>query len=231
MPLRFNDQPGPRERHLRRKTNNPLFSEAGRSVSQNDILHARQQDEMDLVTFMNEFQALVQEAVELKPEADSEIILNLKERLDKSYAQCCTLPGDQDQIKQAVIKLIDVIMEAVRVGAQNDLSALEKLDEEERARKDHFALHNHKLVADLMLEESPIASDELVPSLLSEEHEGLVATLNLFEEEVLATIYQQAKSLLQSLMDSGNDLPEAWERLETIESFLTQLTPENSPLN
>ena len=231
MSLEFNDQPGPRERHLRRKANNPLFPDSARNISQDDVLQARQQDEMELIAFMNNFQSLVQEAINLKPETDSEIILDLKERLDKSYAQCCSLPGDQSQIKQAVEKLIDAIMSAVRLGAQNDPSALAKLDDEVIARKNHFALHDHKLVADLMLEESPIASDELVPSLLSEEHDGLVATLNLFEEEALATIYQQAKTMLQSFQKSGNDLPKAWERLKTIETFLTQLTPQDSPIN
>ena len=231
MSLQFNKQPGPRERHLKRKANNPLFPESARSVSQDEILQARQQDEMELIAFMNNFQLLVQEAISLKPETDSEIILDLKERLDKSYAQCCTLPGDQAQIKRAVERLVDAIMSAVRVGAQDDPTALGKLDDELAARKSHFALHEYKLVADLMLEESPIANDELVPSLLNEEHDGLIATLNLFEEEALATIYQQAKSLLQSLQESGNDIPAAWQRLNTIETFLTQLTPANSPLN
>lgn len=231
MSLQFNEQPGPRERHLKRRANNPLFPEAARQVSQEDILQARQLDEMELITFMNDFQHLVQEAINLKPETDSDTILALKERLDKSYAQCCTLPGDQSQIKQAVEKLIDAIMGAVRIGAQHDSVAIGKLNDEAIARENHFALHKHKLVADLMLDESPIAQDELVPSLLSEDEKGLQATLNLFEEEVLANIYLQAKQLLQSLKSSGHELPEAWQRLETIETFLTHLTPDNSPAN
>ncbi|MGD8484857.1 MAG: hypothetical protein PVJ63_06525 [Thioalkalispiraceae bacterium] len=231
MSLQFNPQPGPRERHLQRKANNPLFPDAARNISQDDILQARQQDEMELVNFMNDFQVLVQEAINLKPETDSEVILDLKERLDKSYAQCCTLPGDQAQIKQAVEKLIDAIMNAVRAGAGNDPKALQELDEEVVARKSHYALHEHKLVADLMLEQSPIASEELVPSLLSEQHEGLVATLNLFEEDALATIYQQAKTLLQTCKQDGEQLPQAWQRLETIETFLTRLPAHSSPLN
>lgn len=231
MSLQFNEQPGPRERHLQRRANNPLFPEPARQVSQADIMQARQQDEMELIAFMNDFQKLVHEAINLKPETDSDTILDLKERLDRSYAQCCTLPGDQTQIKQAVEKLIDAIMNAVRVGAQNDPAAMAKLEDEAVARQSHFALHNHKLVADLMLESSPIAQDELVASLLSEEMEGLLATLNLFDEEVLASIYRQAKELLQSLKSSGHDLPEAWQRLQAIETFLTQLTPDNTPVN
>lgn len=231
MSLQFSEHPGPRERHLQRKLGNILFPEAQRDITQQDIEQARQQDEMELISFMNEFQSLVQEAIELKPETDSETILDLKERLDKSYAQCCTLPGDQSQIKQAVKKLIDAVMGAVRSGAAMDPKALQELDEEQQAREIHFALHDQQLVADLMLEDSPIHENELIPCLLSESREGLIATLNLFEEEALSAIYQQAKSLLQSIDNSQETLPEAWQNLQAMETFLTQLASKNTPVN
>lgn len=231
MSLQFSQQPGPRERHLQRKANNPLFPENMRNVQQQDIDAARQQDDMELITFMNGFQSLVQEAIDLKPETDSETILDLKERLDKSYAQCCALPGDQSQIKEAVKKLIDAVMAAVRSGATMDPKAMQELEEEQQAREIHFALHDQQLVADLMLEDSPIMEDELIPSLLSETTEGLVATLNLFEEEALSAIYQQAKSHLQSIASSEETLPAAWENLRTMETFLTQLASQETTAN
>ena len=231
MSLQFSKQPGPRERHLRRKANNPLFPAAVRNVSQQDIDGAREQDDMELITFMNGFQLLVQEAIDLKPETDSDTILSLKDRLDKSYAHCCALPGDQSQIKQAVRKLIEAVMGAVRSGAGMDPKALQELDEEQQAREIHFALHDQQLVADLMLEDSPILEDELIPSLLNEKNEGLIATLNLFEEEALSAIYLQAKDLLQSINNSETQLPAAWQNLHTMESFLTQLASSHTPVN
>jgi len=81
MSLKFSKQPGSRERHLKRKANNPLFPNADRTITQENILHARHQDEMELLTFMDNFKTLVQDAVNLKPETDSEVILELKERL------------------------------------------------------------------------------------------------------------------------------------------------------
>ena len=139
MNLQFAKQPGPRERRLQRKANNQLFPETVRNISQQDIDQARQQDDMELINFMNDFQSLVQEAIDLKPETNSEIILDLKERLDKSYAHCCALPGDQSQIKQAVRKLIEAVMGAVRGGASTDPKALQELEEEQQAREIHFA--------------------------------------------------------------------------------------------
>ena len=231
MNLQFSQHPGPRERHLQRKSDNILFSEDVRNVTQEQVEQARQQDEMELISFMNDFQSLVKEAIELKPETDSETILDLKERLDKSYAQCCALPGDQTQIKQAVKKLIDAVMAAVRSGASMDPKAMQELDEEQQAREVHFALHDQQLVADLMLEESPILEDELIPSLLSETTEGLTATLNLFEEDALSAIYQQAKTLLQSIENSEQILTDAWQNLHTMETFMTQLASQNTSVN
>lgn len=231
MNLQFSSQPGPRERHLQRKANNLLFPEPVRNVSQQDIDDARQQDDMELITFMNQFQSLVQEAIDLKPETDSEIVLALKERLDKSYAQCCALPGDQSQIKQAVKKLINAVMVAVRSGAETDPKALQELEEEQQAREIHFSLHEQPLVADLMLDDSPIMQDELIACLLSDSTEGLSAALNLFEEDALSAIYKQARSFLQSINNSESELPDAWQNLETMENFLTQLASNNTPVN
>ena len=231
MNLQFSSQPGPRERHLQRKANNLLFPETARDISQQDIDDARQQDEMELISFMNQFQLLVQEAIDLKPETDSEIILNLKERLDKSYAQCCALPGDQSQIKEAVKKLINAVMVAVRSGAETDPKALQELNEEQQAREIHFALHDQQLVADLMLEDSPIMQDELIAVLLSDSTVGLTAALNLFEEDALSVVYQQAKSFLQSIDNSETELPDAWHNLQTMEDFLTQLASNHTPVN
>lgn len=231
MSLQFSEYPGPRERHLQRKADNLLFPENVRTVTQQDVELARQQDEIELLSFMNEFQLLVQEAIDLKPETDSETILSLKDRLDKSYAQCCALPGDQTQIKQAVRKLIDAVMGAVRSGAQTDPKALQELDEEQQAREIHFALHDHQLVADLMFENTPIQQDELIPSLLSEKNESLSATLSLFEEEALSAIYQQSKELLQSIDNSETTMADAWQNLQTMQTFLTQLVSQDTTIN
>lgn len=229
MNLKFSEQPGPRERHLKRKATSPLFPHE--SLDQSQVDQARQADENEQFEFMNRFQQLVQEAVNLKPETDSEVILNLKERLDQSYAHCCSLPGDHQQIKQAIIKLIDAIMGAVRAGAQDDPVALKKLDEEEIARRDHYAMHEYKIVADFMLEDCPIAEDEFIPTLLGEDGESFAAALNLFEPEHLASIYQHAKDFLQALTDQGIDTSDAMQRLQEMELFLTQSTSNDSQIN
>lgn len=204
MSLNFSSHPGPRERHLQRKYQNPLFGDEAHKIDQAQISQSQQEDETELNHFLRYFRDLVQEAIDLKPETESEVVLDIKERLDKCYAHCCALPGEQSEIKAAVNKLIEVIMKAVRQGAANDPIAQTKLDEEDIARKMHFELHEHPFIADLLLPDSPISEDELVPSLLSESEATITAALHVFDPPQLAQIQQTANKLATRFShDSG----------------------------
>ncbi len=220
MTLKFSPHPGPRERHLRRRYDNPLFPAERQDVSETQLQEAREADEKELNHFLRYFRDLVQEAIDLKPEAESETILDLKERLDKCYAHCCALPGEKSEIQAAINKLIEVIMKAVRQGAANDPIALNKLAEEDTARQMHNELHQFSLTADLMLPDSPINKEELVPSLLSEPETGLNAALQLFEQAQLAQIYEQAKELIQQLPADMDRQAEFNEKIKLIETHL-----------
>ncbi|HFQ14141.1 MAG TPA: hypothetical protein ENK40_05015 [Gammaproteobacteria bacterium] len=215
MSLSFNPHPGPRERQLRRRYHNPLFAAERRDVTEAELRAAREADERELNHFLRYFRDLVQEAIDLKPEAESEVILDLKARLDKCYSHCCALPGEKSEIQAAINKLIEVIMKAIRQGAANDPLALEKLAEEEQARQLHCQLHRFPLVADLMLPDSPIEQDELTATLLSEPEAGLAAALQLFDQAQLARIYQDARQLVENLSDEPPGLAEKIRLIET----------------
>ncbi len=224
MSLHFSAEPGPRERQLRRKYQNPLFSPAGNQLTQQEVDTARQHDQAALQQFLQDFRTLIQEAVDLKPNTDSEIILDLKERLDQSYTRCCAMPGDHEEIKVAIDKLIQVIMQAVRQGATNDPAALAKLDDEDTARRMHQALHTHTLLVDLLLPDSPIEEAELLPTLLSDTAEAVAAILPLFEAEQLSLLYETGKMRLEELQCQGYDLPDAWHNLALFEHALLEMT-------
>ena len=224
MTLQFNTESGPHERQLRRKYQNPLFAEAGEDISQQDLELARQQDQAELRQFLQEFQSLVQQAVNLKPNTDSQIILELKEGLDQCYTRCCAMPGDHSQIKTAINQLIQVIMKAIRQGAANDPVALSKLEEEDIARQTHQSLHDHMLIVDLLLPDSPISETELLPTLLSETPEAMQATLSLLETEQLRLLYETGKNQLEQLKSNGHDLPAAWSNLALLEHALLETT-------
>jgi hypothetical protein len=224
MKLHFSPEPGPRERQLRRKYQNPLFSPTGDQITQQDVDIARMEDQTALQQFMQDFRSLIQEAVDLKPNTDSEIILDLKERLDQCYTRCCAMPGEHEDIKTAIDKLIQIIMQAIRQGAANDPVALGKLDDEDAARHMHQALQVHTLIVDLLLADSPIEEAELLPTLLSETVEAVQATLSLFDVEQLSLLYETGKTRLEELQRQGHTLPEAWNNLALFEQALLEMT-------
>jgi len=210
-------KPGIREQHLLRRKHNPLFDDKQSDVSNADLARARLDDGVEMDSFMNNFQLLVQKAVDLKPNTPSETILEIKQELDRSYQQACALPGDQEHIKSAIKKLLMHIMQAIRVGAGNDAYAKQQLEDEETARKLHFELQELPLVAALTHPHSPIAEDELIPSLLSEPSETLTRTLQLFDENQIAAILSGAQALLQQ-RDPQRALTDAWQGLKLIET-------------
>ncbi len=229
MSLQFSTQPGPHERQLRRKYHNPLFTAESEGISQQALESARRQDRSELQQFLQDFQVLVQQAADLQANTDSEIILEMKERLDQAYTRCCAMPGDHPEIKAAINQLIQIIMKAIRQGAANDPLALSKLDEEDMARQLHQQLHENMLIVDLLLPDSPVSDTELLPTLLGENPETLQTTLQFFDLEQLRLLYDNGKVLLEELKTKGHDLPAARTNLAQLENALLEST--DTPLN
>ncbi len=219
-------RPGVREAHLLRRQDNPLFPESARRVSNEALAEARLRDGAERDQFIQEFQSLVQRAVALQPNATSETILEIKEELDHSYQRACALPGDQSHIKDAIRKLVSVIMRAVRSGIGSDAYAARQLDEEELARQAHFELQELPLVAALTHPESPIGADELIPSLLSEDDASLERCLMLFDDTQLAAICHDAADYLQDI-DPGRQMTAAWRRLDLVRDYYRRSTPSS----
>lgn len=175
-------------------------------MTQAQLTEAQRLDHEELVAYIEELRRLVGEAVALGPHEQSDVILDLKERLDKAYETACRLADDQTPNKEAIRKLVDVIMRSVWKGAGNDTLAHQELQQEEAARQAHYALLENPLVADLLDPESLIAEDDLLPVLLSTGDSDFEAALTLFDATQLEALLRQGESLAQP--DSGSRLNE-----------------------
>ena len=224
--MNFSTNPGPFERHLKRRLLNPLFPKPEKELTQQDIIDAPQRDEENLLSFMNYFQSVVKKTTQLGSHSESDAVLEIKEQLDECYATSCAMPGEHDNLKTAIKRLITAIMAAIRKGAEDDPVALKKLDEEDVAREMHNELHERKLIADLMLEDSPILDNELTPTLLNEDTDDLQAALQLFSAEQLDLIAKDAQTLLEKLRKEGHEIPHAWERFQQIKQALNAISPQ-----
>ncbi|MCU0835027.1 MAG: hypothetical protein MUC77_11455 [Chromatiaceae bacterium] len=220
MELPFTHKPGRRERHLRRRHENPLFAWPPEEVAPEVLLEAQRLDHEEMEAFRASFRALVQRAVDLPPDAGSETVLGLKEELERHYEQACGLPEDHRWERESIAKLIGVIMKVIRRSAGPDPLARQELDDEESARAIHFGLLQQPLVVDILHPETPIASEELVPSLLSAGPDEVEAALDLFDPGQVALLVSQASELLARLESHSVDMTAARGRLAQMQARL-----------
>lgn len=220
MNLQFRHNPGCRERHLRRKLNNPLFPADQRYPSQQQLEQARRGDNRELTVFMKEVQQLVRQISALQATAEAASLIELKRCAYQFYEQCTGLPGDQAQVKMALRQLIDELSQALHQSTGGDDDSLRQLAREERARDRHFALLEYPLTGDLLRKGSPVSAAELVPTLLSESDDQLGVVLDLFKTEDLKALIQDARSLIARRRDEGLDLAAGERRLACMERLL-----------
>jgi hypothetical protein len=215
MRLLFSERPGRHERRLLRKYENPLLPQASRQLTQEQLTEAQRLDHEELVAYIGDLRNLVGEAVALGPHEQSDVVLDLKERLDRAYETACRLADDQTSNKEAIKKLVDVIMRSVWKGAGNDALAHNELEQEEMARQAHYELLESPLVADLLDPEETIARDELLSVLLSADQADFDAALILFDTAQLEVLVTEGENLLQQSIESAG-LDQARSRLKQL---------------
>jgi hypothetical protein len=208
------------ERHMLRRDGNPLFCVPVADYSASEVLQARQRDSEELHQFHQQMREVIQQAIELPANVESEVILELRGRLDQLYARCSGFGSNCREHKENIRKLIDLVMKAVWQAAADDPQARMELEQEEMARQQHYRLLEYPLVADLLRPDTPIESDELIPSLLLAAHDELEAVMWMFEPEQLRQICDEAQSLLQQRQAEGFALGEAWDRLQFMRDHL-----------
>jgi hypothetical protein len=212
---RFRKNPGCRERHLRRKLDNPLFAPLERDTTLEKLDAEQRRDDDELSEFLKLVKALVSRVSALSPDSDTGEVVELKRQADAHYEQCLGLPGDQRRVKAALIRLIT---ELTRLNMQTlrDTESLVKLQDEQVRRLAHFTRLEFPVTGDICREQSPLQEGDLVPTLLSESADALKAALSLFDAERVAVIGEEARALIQARREEGHDMSRAEENLALI---------------
>jgi len=214
------ENPGAHERHLIRRHENVLFGERVTEVTSNSLQQKQKIDHDILQQFMLDFREVVNKAVALKPNEDSEVILAVKDQLDKLYAGSVSVADDQSRVQESIKKLINVVMQSVRKGASQDPQALQELAQEDAAREANFSFLGSKLVADILDPESPIDNDDLLPTLLCAEKDDLALATQLFDLEQITFLLEQGKQLIDKLDAEAEDITQAAENYVFMEGYL-----------
>lgn len=213
------ENPGAHERHLIRRHENILFGLRATELTSDSLQQKQKIDHDILQKFMLDFRKVVSKAVALKPNEDSEVILAVKDQLDKLYATSVSIADDQAKVQESIKKLIQVVMQSVKKGADQDPQALQEIAQEESAREAHFTFLESKLVADILDPESPIDNEDLLPTLLCAEKDDLALATQLFDLEQISFILEQGKQLLDKLDAESKDINKAAENYVFMEGY------------
>ena len=222
MSIMVSQFPGAYERQYLRQLNaSELFS-----VESDELLfvQAKANDQALVEPFMSELQLVLERAVALKPNEESDVLLEVKADLDRLYNASCSLPEDQSDIQKYIANLVETIMGSIRKGAEDDDRALLELSEETQARKAHFELLESTLVSDLLSDQSIIPAEQLLPTLLSAEKSDLAQAIQLFDAEQTKQLINQGHALIDDTAGkSPGILLRAAESLAFIEGYLVFL--------
>ena len=197
MEIPFSERPGRHERHFKRKIKNPLFPRPVNDHDDDDLLEVQKLDHEEIVEFLAKLKKLVQQAINLQANEESQVVLDLKAELEKLYEVACQLGDQQENNKAAIRDLLKVIMATVRSHAGGDSKAEIELQQEEIAREQHFSMLQHELVADLLDANSLILEDELAAVMLSEDEQQVVAALTMLEQEQRLLLANDAVKVLE----------------------------------
>jgi len=222
------ENPGAVERHLIRRDANLLFTDRKTIVNSDTLMEAQKKDHEILQQFMLDFKETMLKAVEFKANEDSEVILEIKDSLDKLYATSSTIGDDQTRIKDSIKKFLSVLMQAVRKGAGDDAHALQELDQEDMAREANFNFLDSQLAADILDPDSPIDDIDLVPTLLSANKDDLALATQLFDKDQISYVLTEAEKLINKLDTEGHDIKQAAENFVFIEGYLQFIQTQNN---
>ena len=224
MIFQKSENPSSHERHLLRRSNNPLFQTEQTIVDDDSLMAAQEKDHNEIVQFHEDFRKVINDTVNLKPNVESDVVLELKDRLERLYEQAFRIGDDLTEMKAALKQLLAVIMASVRAGAGNDAQAHQELDQEEAARKTHFELLKSSIVADLLNPDSVIKELHLLPTLLSSSKDELSQIVQIFDEQQLKNIVIEGEKLLKVMLEENHNTPEAIENLVFIQGYIEYLS-------
>lgn len=219
----FLQSPGPRERQLQRAHNNPLFGQYA-TVTQQQLEQARQEDATELEGFVVQFQADVEQAVNLKPQADADDVLALKAKMEALYTQACGIQGERSKLKDALKKLMNLITSSLISAANNDPEAMEKITDDQEATELHLRISESLLAADIINPGGIIHQDQLASSMLSSNEDELASALLIFDPEQLQDIIKECMQTLEKTDYKETNYPAPAQRLEQMQNWLNDIS-------
>lgn len=157
--------------------------------NQQEIADARFQDQQELALFHQQLAQILAVCNNLTDHSNTGRIPQVKAELDSCYIRACSLGADLNEQKEALSYLNDVITSALRRALRDDDEPGRfKLIKQESLRVRQIESLSHTVVADILRDDSPIASTELAATLLCESDAAFLAAAHMLSTDRRQTL-------------------------------------------
>lgn len=168
-PLKWTDNPGCFERHLRRRFQNPLFPHERQNVSREDLEKAQARDAEELGEFLREFRNLTEREkvlVEMR-DVPAAYFLEQSRIIGELIKKAAALGGSAFEHYPELVLRRGLIEDLL---GQESFSSdfVEKLDQIKMMHEIRSESTDHPLVAQMARPDTPISRDDVFATVLTE---------------------------------------------------------------
>jgi len=216
----WSDRPGAYEEHLKRRYNNPYFSNDRQNISNDDLTSAKETDEDDYHIARHLFSELLTEVENIGTSSTASMseIQKIREKIDEVISFSIGVGGQAYKIAEEAKKLRESVISTMRDGVSNDANSLTALEKANAHHKQYTEKFNIPVIAQMMRDGSPIKNEDVLSTMLSEEPEIISIILSMFSNPEQQEFRENALALLQETKNSGYDDPQYKEKVLVLEN-------------
>jgi hypothetical protein len=208
--IRWSDTPGCFERHLQRKDGNVLFPESERKPTDAAIREARSKDNLDLAAVEKDVTSTLKTTQRFlgQETVTGEVLLNfLKKELDPTMRRVNEIGAPARRFFK--------VLEELRNSVFQDLEGKLELEPIRKGLPGQFNM----FLAQVWRIDTPIAGEEIIPTLLCESTDTVAAVGEFFQRdnpELIQSLHDGSVTFLKDATGEGFELPGAKEKLAVL---------------
>jgi hypothetical protein len=189
--LIWSQNPGCFERHLQHKSGNPLFPLEARTVTQEQIDHARTRDLLEAEELRQRFLSMGK-------------ALDVRQGLDDALSRAAEVGGPLCEDVPEFVELYEAAVHDILASLHDNHDLDQQLRLGSAFSEEGRRKFNGSFVAQLRRADTPIRASEVIPSLLSETPETLRAMMEILSgyPESVAALRASASQLIATSQEA-----------------------------
>lgn len=212
-PLPWSSNPGAYEAHLMRRNNNPYFPESRRDISHDDVEEAKKKDKEDYILCQRRLEELGQEINAVSQTATSGDLMALRERIDDLILFAMGVGGSATEIASKADKLREAVVSDLRFAFADNEEAISNIEKADTYHKDTVRQFYIPVIAQMRRGDSPIAEDETIAAVLSEDPSSIAIFINCLPEESRSLVEMKGLRMLRESLRNGQVDPKLEEKI------------------